>query len=113
MCLFIKRKKQQQPQQRVVAVIYNALSYALDDNPVAPKRRGAGLAVVEETTETGIVWELRPVEPIAKGREAAFNESVAWFKRRVFNNEPLPTNIDELKNRLEIAHWAILQICIR
>lgn len=110
MCLFIKRKKQQQPQQRVVAVIYNALSYELDDNPVAPKRRSAGLAVVEETSETGMTWELRPVEPVARGREAAFNESVAWFKRRVFNNEPLPTNIDELKNRLEIAHWAMLQI---
>ena len=110
MCLFNRRKKQQQPQQRVVAVIYNAISYALDDNPVAPKRRSAGLAVVEEITETGMTWELRPIEPIAKGREAAFNESVAWFKRRVFNNEPLPTNIEELKKRLEIALWAMLQI---
>jgi hypothetical protein len=110
MCLFNRRKQQQQPQQRVVAIIHNALSYALDDNPVAPKRRGAGLAVVEETTETGTTWELRPIEPVAKGREAAFNESVAWFKRRVFNNEPLPTNIEELKKRLEIALWAMLQI---
>lgn len=110
MRLFNKRKKQQQPQPRVVAVIHNAISYELDDNQVAPKRRSAGLAVVEETTETGMTWELRPVEPVAKGREAAFNESVAWFKRRVFNNEPLPTNIEELKNKLEIAHWAMLQI---
>lgn len=110
MCLFYKRKKQQQPQQRVVAIIHNAISYELDDNPIAPKRRGAGLAVVEEITETGMTWELRPIEPVAKGREAAFNESVAWFKRRVFNNEPLPTNIDDLKNRLEIALWAMLQI---
>lgn len=111
MWLFNKRKKQKpKAEQHVVAVIYNAISYELDDNPVAPKRRSTGLAVVEETTETNTVWELRPIEPVAKGREAAFNESIAWFKRRVFNNEPLPTNIDELKNRLEIAHWAMLQI---
>jgi hypothetical protein len=110
MCLFFKRKKQQQPQQRVIAIIHNAISYELDDNQIAPKRRCTGLAVVEEITETGMTWELRPIEPIAKGREAAFNESVAMFKRRVFNNESLPTDIEELKKRLEIALWAMLQI---
>lgn len=110
MCLFKKRKKQHKPQQRVVAVIHNAISYELDDNPIAPKRRCAGLAVVEETTETGITWELRPIEPIAKGREAAFEDSLKWFKRRVFNNEPLPTDIEELKSKLKIALWAMLQI---
>lgn len=96
--------------QRVVAVIHNALSYELDDNPIAPKRRCAGLAVVEETSEAGMTWELRPIEPIAKNREAAFNDSLEWFKRRVFNNEPLPTNVNELKEKMKIAHWAMLQI---
>lgn len=110
MCLFKRKKNNEQAQQRVVGIIYNATTYTLDDNRAAPKRRLAALAVVEETKDGQTTWELRPVEPIARGREAAFKEGVDFFKKWAFNNEPIQQDVNWIEEKLKTYSGAYLVV---
>lgn len=106
MGLFNKKKKQEEPQSRVAAIIYNATHYILDDHPVAPQRKHFDLAIID----TNGTLSATPTQPVIQGREAAYNKALKLFYNRAFDSDELPQDLEYIKEKINKALWCYITI---
>lgn len=107
MGLFNRKKKQEEPLQRPIGIIYNAFCYTLTDDAAAPQRKSVDLFVLDCNND--II--LKPTQIITLGREEVFKKALESFKTSVFGLEPIPHDTNQIKEMLKrAAYWSYLTV---